>query len=752
VEHRGSAADWLARKSNTSITADHMRAALAADTARDHLARLLGVCWALPTDDTERALVQSLHRMSLWEESPYWLSENLAGLLRTEADLNARRQLGYLLTRHVAQDQEWTLEILEHLARSGRSDEVMPLGEQQTWAPIRRGMATFGRSTGAQRAAQRDLLLRLLLIAQRAKLSKSFTATLDGIREALVEMNVPSDPPELHVFLEESHATVDGMVVDFALALENRGGDIIHEMRVTSQSQSQILVGEEEPVLIDELLTPRQTCIARVSGRLRSSDESGSAALGLRISYRGHDERAHEKLLNVVLPTRPRSTIPVLERRTLKQLFSESGNEVVKVGQNFFGRTRELEELQLRLLSQELPEGLVLRGMRRIGKTSLARVFLDQAQQQSGAATVFVDFKQYTGSGDGQHSALAPRRLCYFLATRILEMQVEDTPLYESLGFKGLFWKDEVQKAFAATDFPSDLLRGMLEAVARQLAPRPIVVVLDELDYLVNYWERKELRQDVYDFFNMVRSLLSPREGPLRSFRWLLSGSDRCTSMFEDYQNPLYGSITQLPMHPMAQHECNQILHAPFATIPGRPITLTESALREVFEVTGGFPFFVQMLGSRLCNVLLDSPSNVVSRWHVREAVRRSLPSDNVTEAAAPYDKVLEPIKDHADHPLLEYLLSLIARHTTDEEPRVRFDDVLQQSEELLGAQLSRARVMQLCKLLDTYKMLIIQEENGRLYYRIRFPLVRRLMQTKYDYSLAVTKEQALRYLNAHAS
>ncbi|WP_157823782.1 ATP-binding protein [Melittangium boletus] len=747
-EHRGVAAEWLAKTLGSGpTTPEHMKAALAADTARDHLARLLNVCWMLPADDSEPLMVASLRRMTLWEENAGWLAESLAGLLRTEADVNARRQLGYLLTNHIAKDHEWTLNVLDHLARSGRSDEVMPLGEQQTWNLIRRNLATFGRSIGAQRAAQRDQLLRLLLVAQRNNHGKSFVATLHGIQQALVEMNVPSDPPELHVYLEETHATVDGTAVDFVLALENRGSDIIHEMRIVSQSQSQIIVGEDEPLVLDELLNPRQINISQIKGRLRSADENSTTALGLRITYRGHDDRAYEKLLNVIIPKRSKAAIPVLERRTLKQLFSESGNEVSKVGRNFFGRERELDELQFRLLDQELPEGLVLRGMRRIGKTSLARVFLEQARAQ-GAVTAFVDFKQYSGQGDNQQLSLAPWRMCSFLATRILEGSVEDKPLYMLLGYKGFQWKEQIHKEFSDSRFPSDLLRGMLEEVARQIDPNPMIVVVDELDYLVNYWEKAESRQYVYDFFNMMRSLLSPGGGPLRSFRWLLSGSDRCASMFGDYQNPLLGSITQLSVHSMTREECTKLLTAPFWTLAGRPITITQAALREVYEVTGGFPFFVQLLGSRLCNVLLERPSDLVSRWHVREAVRRSLPSDGVAEAAAPYDKVLEPIKDHPDHPLLEYLLSLIARRTTDEEPRVRFEDVLQLSEEQVGTRLSRSRVMGLCKLLDTYKMIVIEDENGRLYYRIRFPLVRRLVQTKYDYSPAVTKELALRHLN----
>ncbi|NPC46772.1 AAA family ATPase [Corallococcus exiguus] len=748
VEHKAASAEWLAPfLKNSSVTPEHLKAALAADTAREHLARLLGVCWMLPTDDSERALVQSLRRISLWEESPGWIAEHLAGLLRTEADLNARRQLSYLLSSHVAEDHEWALDFLGHLARSGRSEEAMPHGEQQTWNLVRSNLAIFGRSIGAQRVTQRDQLLRRLLLAQHSKLSKSFAATLDGIKEALVELNVPSDPPQLHIFLEETHATVEGSTVDFVLALENRGIDIIDEMRVTSQSQSQIVVGEDEPLLLTkDLLHPRQTTISRVQGRLRSPDDQGSTTLGLRITYRSHDERSYEKLLNVVIPTRARTAIPVLERATLKQLFSESGNEVSKVGQNFFGRERELEELQLRLLDQELPEGLILMGMRRIGKTSLARVFLERAKER-GAATAFVDFKQYSGRGDGQESPLAPWRTCSFLATRLLESTVGGTLLAARLGFTGFRWKQNVHQEFSKAPFPTDFLREILEEMARQLAPQTMVVVVDELDYLVNFWESSAHRRDVYDFFNMMRSLLSPGEGPLRTFRWLLSGSDRCSSMFADYQNPLHGSIKQQPVHSMSQQECDQILQEPFASLEGRPITINASALREVFEVTGGFPFFVQMLGSRLCNVLLERPSDLVSRWHVREAVRRSLPSDSVAEAPAPYDKVLEPIKDHGDHPLLEYLLSLIARKTSEEEPRVRYEEMLQASEELLGAELPRARVMAMCKLLAAYKMIAIEDENGRLYFRIRFPLVRRLVQTKYDYSLAVTKEQALRHL-----
>lgn len=438
VEHKAASAEWLAPfLKNSSVTPEHLRAALAADTAREHLARLLGVCWMLPADDSERALVQSLRRISLWEESPGWIAEHLAGLLRTESDLHARRQLSYLLSCHVAEDHEWALDFLSHLARSGRSEDSMPHGEQQTWNLVRSNLATFGRSIGAQRVTQRDQLLRRLLLAQHTKLSKSFAATLDGIKEALVELNVPSDPPQLHIFLEETHATVEGSTVDFVLALENRGIDIIDDMRVTSQSQSQIIVGEDEPLLLTkDLLHPRQTSISRVQGRLRSPDDQGSTTLGLRITYRSHDERSYEKLLNVVIPTRARTAIPVLERTTLKQLFSESGNEVSKVGQNFFGRERELEELELRLLDQELPEGLILMGMRRIGKTSLARVFLERAKER-GAATAFVDFKQYSGRGDEQESPLAPWRTCSFLATRLMECTVGEDSLRNVLGSRG---------------------------------------------------------------------------------------------------------------------------------------------------------------------------------------------------------------------------------------------------------------------------------------------------------------------------
>lgn len=743
AEQAADPAVWLAEKARSkgNFSPDALRRALQAQSVRDgNLSRLIGVMWSLPPDDSEHALIRSLHRMSLWEGTPGALGAMLAGQLRENSDANARMKLAFMLTNYALSEPDFGLSLLDQLVGAGQGE----LGRK--WKNLRRHLDLYTRARHIQeRKVIFGKLLELTLLVSSTQ-GRSYQQCVEGIRHALLLQAPPSAAPLLKVMLEEDLATTDGEQLEFVIALRNTGSELIHNIRITHASLSQVhIAGNEGCWTLSEPLTVNQTVVLRVPGICAVPEGQAAVSLGLKLTYMGPDDRLFEYLASFTLRRRRRDDLPHFERGQMLKMFTDSGVEVTLEGTNFFGRGTELQTLHVQLRDKWPPEPLMLEGMRRIGKTSLAKVFLRQAKQENDI-DIFVDFKRYANHGG---DLVPPWRVFGFLVTELLSSELaRNQTLGTKLGFGGVGWREKVYQQFKDSLAPSQLLRDLLEHAAIAADERRILMVLDELDYFVNYWlSDGEGRNNVYDFFNVLRGLFSEQHGPLGCYRWLLCGSDRCSDMFGHYTNPLYGSIAKTKIKGVSMDECRQILRGPFARSYPQ-IQITEQVFTELYELTRGIPFFVQIIGNRLCSVLLEHPTDLVSRWHLRQAVARSMPNNTKGESSAPYDRLLEPLGDCAEQPLLNFVLALIAAHTTDEEPTVKFDDILVYSEQYIGSRLSSGTLHALLQRIEGYQIIQIRPQGKLNFYEISFPLVRQLLQAKYEYSIPVVKEAAVRYLD----
>ena len=755
-ERRAGAAEWLisAVGPSNKIKKATLEQALAGEIGNysDPLGRVLVVAWGLNFTDDELAIGQSLKRMSLWEPELGWLAERLTSALRVDRYREARSKLSAVLTRSISVFPDWILSVLDRLWRGGRPDTDLPINEINVWRNVSRNLSAFASAMAAGQALQRDILLRLLAHAQYDQaIGHGLKSILAGIHKAIAALEFVSEKPQVSVTLEESASVVRDGLVRVVIAIANTGVVGIHHIELGSQTGSELLPGDaNDPVYrVAVLLVPGQVEIVSIPCRIRGS-VGDTKSLGLRVSFDGHDGQRFEHLpQGFVVTLRRPSEILSIDRRTLFGLFSQDGAEVTDRKKNFYGRGTEIDDLISRLIVQERSELTLIGGMRRVGKTSLAKVFLSVAAEEYDSIGVFVDFKQYADHSDEQAlgSRMQPWRTLGFLASRILDYQLDGVYVREFFGYSGFGWRDELLSTFRDSALPADLLRDMLCEIAGLVSCRVFLIVIDELDFLANYWsEGGYARGNVSQLFNVLRGLSSEKDGALGKFRWLLCGSDVCEQMFSDYTNPLYGSISKIELKEMTQDETFEMLDGPLRRLEGEPVSMSEQAKIEMFELTRGFPYFVNVLGRNICSIIADEPVDLISRRHVRWAVDQTMPSSDSPHAPPTYGRVLEPVADHPERPILLYVMSVISHYTRTEEPFLSFDDVVRLSEELVGG-LGRSCIQEAVSTLLSFRMLESISHGEHLQLGVRLPLIRRLIQVDQSHSLLMRKEYLRRYL-----
>jgi hypothetical protein len=750
----GDPATWLGKLPHQAIREQHISAALAGHGEAGfvhELLRLLAAASYLPPDhEADLALIRGLRGMTtIGGDSG--LIARVMGLFRHVDDMvRARWGLAKPLTVALHGEADFALQAFDQMFRSGRREDDIPVSERETYRGLRLTMERYAHATGRRLRPAWEKLLGATTQLVVFKSVRHMHAPLEAMRSVLAAMDFEIVPPHVRVALEEPFAVVDGPRATITLAIKNEGDDPVRELTLYSLPKSQFLLGtKQEPWRIEEPLESQQEIIHRVAATIVNPGHPGPYTLDLQVECRGIND-APVALPPLSLTVRPRqeAQIPKIERSVLQQLFYETGIEVSEQGKNFFGRDEELAELETRLLHKDPPDALLVQGMRRVGKTSLTKVFAAKAEK-AGHRAVFVDFKQFAGPGEHE-STMAPARSFGFLATRLLELPLPSGKrLATNFGYEGFKWKSQVIEDFKTNELPADMLREILIEVAQQLPGEgSIVFVVDELDYLVDPWEHPASRAHVYDLLNVLRGLIASQTGPLKRYRWVLCGSDRCKQMFESYDNPLYGSIAPITIKGVHPEDCEAMLEGPFGRCD---IDVTEEALAEVFVLSQGFPFFINILGSRLCKVLATSPTDVISRWHVREAVALSMPANRQQEPPAPYDRLLEPIADRArtrgpvEEALLKLILGVIASRTSDAVPEVTSEAVISLVEKHVGTRVSRKQVMDTAHVLTDFDWVSeTPREGDELAYQIRLPLLRRFVRDKYDYQIPVVAQRLI--------
>jgi len=327
------------------------------------------------------------------------------------------------------------------------------------------------------------------------------------------------------------------------------------------------------------------TRLGEVGGEIATYQDSSSRVNQLAAIARATNtlDRADEFAKTEVFP--PERAILRRIIRQWRKLVSEAGGEVGRAaiaepvpnpyiagnpvtGEKFVGREDILRRLEELWSKTEQCESVVLYGHRRMGKSSI----LKNLGARFGQHTAIVDFNM-----QGEMFVSNTGQLLYDLAIEI----------YDSLPPAQQQQLAEPQeKSFSSN--PSNALRRFLKHLDDVRAGLRLIVAVDEFEILEKKIAEQKLDPDVLDFF---RYLIQTHPWFLMAFAGLHTLREMC----HDYWNPLFSSVTAIPVSFLSPAAARQLICQ-----PNLPLEYDAEAVELIFNLTHGQPYLIQLIGREL--------------------------------------------------------------------------------------------------------------------------------------------------------
>lgn len=264
--------------------------------------------------------------------------------------------------------------------------------------------------------------------------------------------------------------------------------------------------------------------------------------------------------------------------------------------ENFHGRDDLLQRVNGSIADQEAREALFINGIRRVGKTSILNKLEAAPPDGIFAVTVRLDLMNIDSTGAFFHS----------LATFVQKSIASKFNLDPD--FLGLL---SPEKMNAFKEYPQIAFPEFLESIKNRLANLKLLLMFDEFQIATEAIQRSRAegtttKLDIV-LLDMLRGHIESR-----SFLALFTGS----SLFSEIQdhlpgyNRLWGSLTPLDIGFVDSDAVEQIL-----SIPAKKyhVKYTDSAIQRVYDYSQGYPWFVQLIGTEVIDILNSEDRLVVS-------------------------------------------------------------------------------------------------------------------------------------------
>jgi tetratricopeptide (TPR) repeat protein len=228
----------------------------------------------------------------------------------------------------------------------------------------------------------------------------------------------------------------------------------------------------------------------------------------------------------------------------------------------FYGRNKELNELYNHIQKQQ---NVMLVAERRMGKTSLL-MRLNQ-RLELPFISVFVDLQGFPGQAEVLLSGVIRGVVKALLKREILSPE-----------------RWEKYSLTYARDFVK-ALESIIDEAKQKLKDIKIVLILDEAERLL------ELGSQVMGILRAT--LISNREVVA-----IIAGTSQLVKMPEDiFNSPLFNIFTVLSLKPLSREDTESLITEPSKQAGVR---YESDALKRIFELSGGIPFYVQAIGYQL--------------------------------------------------------------------------------------------------------------------------------------------------------
>lgn len=335
-------------------------------------------------------------------------------------------------------------------------------------------------------------------------------------------------------------------------------------------------------------------------------------ALALLFSYHFRDaERRVQRGEKRVLVTA--ASAPLVSRFRINPF--EVGRPVAGAGSAFFGRQDEINRILSRLAAKGGTQPLVLRGPRRIGKSSLLReveAVLDRPVEEGRALNLapegvsavgnirpVIASLQRMGGGDEEAFARFLRGLLRDVGQKIGR---------DSASAEAAFERDRALHGTARA------FTEQIDQILRDRSELRLVILLDELDDMF----RPETRM----IAGQLRSIIETRQ----RLSWITASTRLVRSAVGTSGSPWFNLLETIEVRAMDWNSAAQLVHQ----LGGRAgCEWGPDAVAALLEPTGQRPYLVQLLGARVTDAL-----NTAGRDHVEIADVTAAVNRLVDEAA----------------------------------------------------------------------------------------------------------------------
>ena len=236
-------------------------------------------------------------------------------------------------------------------------------------------------------------------------------------------------------------------------------------------------------------------------------------------------------------------------------------------------------------------DSIILYGHRRMGKSSLLRN-LDQAAP-SGSIVAYVDLQGETSFVASTADLLAG------LANRIY------SAVRRALPDSGLVRPEA--DAFTTPARAQLLFDQFMEQVRDVLAGRRLILALDEFEAIDYAVRDHKIGRDIYTF------LRARKQEPWLAF--VLGGLHTLDEMSRDYQEPFYGSYTNIQVSYLSHDAAAKLIAGP---TPDFDVNYEPAAIERIIAETGGQPYLVQLI----CRDALDHLNHELFDEHKEREVK----------------------------------------------------------------------------------------------------------------------------------
>lgn len=290
--------------------------------------------------------------------------------------------------------------------------------------------------------------------------------------------------------------------------------------------------------------------------------------------------------------------------------------DVVGDPERFVGRRDVLEDIRTHLAGGT--KVILLEGNRRTGKTSILR----QLQNESFGLTeswILCESSFQGTAGDAQVDGISTEGIfrmlvrdigiaCAKAGVPVLLPDMEPVTDPNVLRFR---FARALNAYFADID-PYEALLIYVDIVIAEIAPRRLLIMLDEFDKLQVGIDNGVTSPQVPE---NIRNLLQTRP----NVSAILTGSRRLKRLREEYWSALFGFGHRIGIDPLTSEELQQLVQGP---VSGR-LLYEAPALREIVRLTACQPYLAQSLCARVFELAKRNEWRRIGTSEVEQAVAR---------------------------------------------------------------------------------------------------------------------------------